>query len=50
LHMDSGKGDWHLFNEEDARFLSTVQEKIDNGQYQHTKIEWAVRVVERLPE
>ena len=51
LHMDSGKGDWHLFNEEDVRMLREIQDKIDNGQYSKTKIEWQSRLVdEGLPE
>jgi hypothetical protein len=40
LHMDSGKGMWHLYNEEDdKRCLDEVQRKISNGEYIHTKIE-----------
>ena len=40
LHMESAKGDWHLYNEEDKRFLQQTAQRIANGQYKHTKLEW----------
>ena len=40
LHMDNAKGDWHLYNEEDKRFLQQTAERIANGQYRDTRLEW----------
>ena len=41
LTLDRHKGNWHLYNEEDRRFLSDMQARIYKGQYVNTKIEWA---------
>jgi hypothetical protein len=40
LHMDSARGDWHLYNEEDKHFLQQTAQRIANGQYKHTRLEW----------
>jgi hypothetical protein len=40
IHMDSARGDWHLLVDEDRRFLKETAERIANGQYKSTKIEW----------
>jgi hypothetical protein len=40
LHMDSAKGDWHLYNEADKHFLQETAQRIADGQYKNTRIEW----------
>jgi hypothetical protein len=40
LTLDGHKGNWHLYNEEDHRFLSDMQVRIHNGQYVNSKIDW----------
>jgi hypothetical protein len=42
LHMDSARGGWHLYNEEDRHFLQQTAQRIASGQYKNTKIEWTV--------
>jgi hypothetical protein len=39
MKLDGGSGMWHLFNEEDRKFLDDVQRRIKSGQYVG-KIEW----------
>ncbi len=40
LTLDGHKGNWHLYNEEDHRFLNDMQVRIHNGQNVNSKIEW----------
>jgi hypothetical protein len=49
LTLDGHKGNWHLYNEEDHRFLSDMQVRIKNGQYVNSRIEW-VAMEGRLPK
>jgi hypothetical protein len=47
--MDSARGGWHLYNEEDRHFLQQTAQRIASGQYKNTKIEWTV-LTGSLPE
>ena len=40
IKMDSAHGDWHLFNQEDKRFLVETARGIASGRYPTTVIEW----------
>src|SRR5207302_1290829 len=40
MTLDGHKGNWHLYNEEDQKFLKDMQVRIHNGQYVNSRIEW----------
>ena len=40
LRVDSARGDWHLYNEEDKDFLQQTAHRIAAGQYYNSKLEW----------
>ena len=43
------KGDWHLYNDGDKKYLSNLAAQIINGQMRDDKIEWAT-VEGKLPK
>ena len=48
--MDSGAGDWHLFNAADTRYVNNCQAKIKSGEWQNTRLEFfSTQLKERLP-
>ena len=49
IRMNKAKGDWHLVNDEDKRFLDETARRIASGQYQDTKIEYT-SVGGKLPQ
>lgn len=42
LILEGNKGNWHLYNAEDTRFLSDIQKRIESRQYSGSRIEWFV--------
>ena len=40
LRMDSARGNWHLYNEEDNHFLQQTAQLMAAGQYNNSKLEW----------
>jgi hypothetical protein len=40
LRMDSARGNWHLYNEEDKHFLQQTAQRMAAGQYNNSKLEW----------